>query len=160
MIYDFDYTNLALGVFPGLLVLDLLINGHRKRRHKIAFNKVRKRGLAHLKQMSWQDFERVCALHFRAQGYKVKMCGLGGADGGMDLLLRRRWKTTVVQCKHWKAKVGVPTVREMFAVMKDQGFDAVIIVGLSGFTKAARDWIGNKPILLVSGEELIQPPKA
>lgn len=159
MTYDYDVTTVALCVFIALLVLDLLIGRFLKQRRRIAFEKIRKRGISHLKAMSWQDFERFCALHFDALGYQVEMCGLGGADGGMDLLLRKRGKTTLVQCKHWKAKVGVTTVREMFGVMHAHKFDDVIIVALSGFSREASQWIGNKPIMLMNGEDLIVPPR-
>ena len=159
MIYNYEAETVALWVLPSMLVLDLLITSYLKRRRKIAFEKLRKRGISYLKTMSWQDFERFCALHFTSEGYKVQMCGLGGADGGMYLLLKKGRKTTLVQCKHWKSKVSVTTVREMFGVMHAHKFDDVIIVALSGFTREAQQWIGNKPILLMSGEDMINAPR-
>ncbi|NYI20182.1 restriction system protein [Xanthomonas arboricola] len=43
----------------------------------------------------WRQFERLVGEAFRRQGYSVEETGLGGADGGIDLILRRtaaaRW---------------------------------------------------------------------
>ena len=48
----------------------------------------------------------------------VEETGGGGADGGIDLKLRRRRTTTLVQCKHWKTwKVGVISIREFYGVL-------------------------------------------
>ncbi|WP_408601247.1 restriction endonuclease [Pseudomonas sp. PLMAX] len=156
MLQEFNVGMLALLIFPLVLILDFILGRLIRNRRRNAFEKLKKKGIGYLKSMSWQDFERFCALHFKAEGYKVEMCGLGGADGGMDLLLRKRWKTTLVQCKHWKAKVGVTTVREMFGVMHAHKFDNVIIVALSGYTKEAENWVGNKPIKLLSGPDLLK----
>lgn len=105
--------------------------------------------------MTWQEFEHYCAYYFELSGFAVKMCGLGGADGGIDLIIRKKGKRYVVQCKHWKARVGVGTVREMFGVMAAERFDGVYIVSINGYTKAARDWARGKPIKLLSHDHLI-----
>lgn len=146
---------LFLAGLPLIYVLDFVFKclfGTRRRRK---YRRVRRKGISALKSMSWQDFEHYCAEYFLEQGYKVKMMGLGGADGGMDLLLKKGGKTTLVQCKHWKSKVGVMTVREMYGVMYAHQFDAVAIVALTGFTKDARSWVGNKPIKLIAGQDIV-----
>ncbi len=114
------------------------------------------KGIKALQAISWQEFEKMCAAYFETQGYSVKMCGLGGADGGIDLILRKRRKKILVQCKHWKSKVGVSIVREMFGVMHAQKFDSVIIIGTAGFTKEARDWAKGQPIRLMNGYDLLK----
>jgi restriction system protein len=58
------------------------------------------------------QFERLVGEAFRRQGYAVEETGLGGADGGIDLILRKDSRRTLVQCKHWKRQqVGVSVVR-------------------------------------------------
>lgn len=145
-------------LFPSLLLADLLwywITRPAARLRRKAYEKVRQGGIAALKAMSWQDFERFCGLHFENQGYKVKLCGLGGADGGIDLLLSKRGKTTLVQCKHWKQRVSVMTVREMYGIMHANKYHAVIIVALTGYTREAQQWAAGKPILLLAGKDLV-----
>lgn len=61
----------------------------------------------------WRQFERLVGEAFRRQGYAVEETGLGGADGGIDLILRKDGRRTLVQCKQWKRQqVGVSVVRE------------------------------------------------
>jgi restriction system protein len=141
--------------FPTIIGISFLYNTFLKPRRRKAFNRIRARGISALKSMSWQDFERFCGLYFERHGYKVKLCGLGGADGGLDLILRKRGRTIMVQCKHWKGKVSVTTVREMFGVMHANRYDGVIIVALTGYTKEAHQWAKGKPITLMTGADLL-----
>ena len=48
----------------------------------------------------WRDFERLVGEAFRLQGYAVEETGLGGADGGIDLILRRDGRRTDVRTAH------------------------------------------------------------
>ena len=44
--------------------------------------------------------------------------GDSAADGGIDIELRAKDKTLVVQCKRWKTRiVGVELVRELYGAM-------------------------------------------
>lgn len=145
---------LVIGI-PSLYVISFIHSCLFGSKHKRRYKKTRSKGLSALKRMSWQDFEHFCAEHFRANGYTVKMMGLGGADGGMDLVLKKRGKRTLVQCKHWKGRVGVTIVREMYGVMCADNFASVYIVALSGFTKEAHNWAKGKPIQLIGGLDML-----
>ena len=75
-----------------------------------------------LNGMSWSEFEMLVGESFRLQGYQVTEQGGAGADGGVDLVLRKGSETFLVQCKQWKAfKVGVDVVRELYGVMAANG---------------------------------------
>lgn len=152
---EYLLTQALIWLFPTLIIADMIWYWMTRSNRRKAYEKVRQGGIAALKKMSWQDFERFCGLHFESKGYKVQLCGLGGADGGIDLLLRKRGKTTLVQCKHWKQRVSVMTVREMFGIMHANKYDAVIIVALTGFTREAQQWAAGKPISLLSGTDLV-----
>lgn len=61
-----------------------------------------------LNGMSWQEFEMLVGEAFRRRGYMAAETDGGGADGGVDLVLRKDGEKFLVQCKQWKAyKVGV-----------------------------------------------------
>ena len=49
--------------------------------------------------MIWREFEMLVGEAFRLQGYQVVETGGGGADGGVDLVLRKDRETFLVQCK-------------------------------------------------------------
>ena len=75
-------------------------------------------GLESIAALGWRDFERLVGEAFRRRGYSVEETGLGGADGGIDLILRRDGRRILVQCKQWRRqRVPVNVVREMYGLM-------------------------------------------
>lgn len=113
-------------------------------------------GLDSLRSISWREFEMLVGEAFRRQGYRVEENGLGGADGGVDLVLHKGSRRTLVQCKQWRARqVSVATVREMWGLLAHHGADAVKIVCAHAFTRDAADFARGKPIELVTGQALL-----
>lgn len=108
-----------------------------------------------LRSMSWQDFERLTGEAFRLRGYAVTETGGGGADGGMDLKLRRNGETYLVQCKQWRAyKVSVDVVRELYGVMTAEGASGGFVVASGVFTDPARAFALGRNIELIDGSAL------
>lgn len=108
-----------------------------------------------IRQLHWRNFEELVAEAYRRQGYRVTEGGFG-ADGGIDLELSKGDELTLVQCKQWKVqKVGVNVVREMFGVLTDSNADKVIVICSGKFTQQAIDFASDKPIELLSGNELL-----
>ncbi len=113
-------------------------------------------GLDSLRSMSWRQFEMLVGEAHRRLGYRVEETGLGGADGGVDLILRRDGRTTLVQCKQWRnRKVDARTVREQFGLLTHHGAEAVIIATVGHFTNDAREFAKGKPIQLLNGAALV-----
>ena len=92
-------------------------------RQKKLYNTVATRtDVAVLNEMSWDEFEMLVGEHYRRQGFQVSRQGGNGPDGGVDLVLKIKSETYLVQCKQWKAfKVGVQPVRELYGVMASRG---------------------------------------
>ena len=108
-----------------------------------------------LNEMSWQEFEMLVGEAFRRKGYTVAENGGGGADGGVDLVLRKDSEKFLVQCKQWKAyKVGVTTVRELYGVMAAEGAAGGFVVTSGVFTADANSFADGKNINLIGGAEL------
>ncbi|WP_414828398.1 DUF2034 domain-containing protein [Alteromonas sp. H39] len=108
-----------------------------------------------IRQLHWRNFEELVAEAYRRQGYRVSE-GEFGADGGIDLELRKSDEWVLVQCKQWKAqKVGVRVIREMFGVLSASNADKVIVLSSGRFTPQAIDFASDKPIVLVDGNELL-----
>ncbi|QNH19276.1 Restriction endonuclease [Xanthomonas sp. GW] len=104
----------------------------------------------------WRQFELLVGEAFRRQGYSVEETGLGGADGGIDLILRKDGRRTLVQCKQWKwQQVGVSVVREIYGLLAHHQAHAVKIVCIGSYTKDAALFAQGKPIELISGEFLL-----
>lgn len=113
-------------------------------------------GLDSLRAMSWREFEMLVGEAFRRQGYSVEETGLGGADGGVDLILRKAGRTELVQCKQWRREqISVSVVREMWGLAHHHRADAVKIVCVGEFTRDALEFAEGKPIALICGERLV-----
>lgn len=108
-----------------------------------------------IRQLHWRNFEELVAEAYRRQGYRVTEGGFG-ADGGVDLELRKGEGLILVQCKQWKAqKVGVSVVREMFGVLTASNADKIIVICSGKFTQQAIDFASDKPVTLIDGNELL-----
>lgn len=107
-----------------------------------------------LKAMPWDEFERLVGATFKLWGFKVHTHGGNHADGGIDLIVSKRGKRHLVQCKRYKGSVGVPVIREMFGVMVSEKLDGVYLMTSGTFTKECWVFAKDKPIKLISGEAL------
>jgi restriction system protein len=111
--------------------------------------------LQSLRTLSWQQFEQLVGEAYRRQGYDVEETGGGGADGGIDLVLRGHGETILVQCKQWRVlQVGVDKVRELFGVLTSEGATRAIMVTSGNFTNDAKSFKVGKPLTLVDGPAL------
>lgn len=118
-------------------------------------------GLDSLSALGWRQFELLVGEAFRRQGYAVEETGLGGADGGVDLILRRGGRCTLVQCKRWRrTRVPVSVVREMYGLLTHHHADAVLVVASGGFTADAERFAAGKPVELMGGETLLRMIRA
>lgn len=107
-----------------------------------------------LNDMSWQQFEALVGEAFRRKGYTVTETA-SGADGGIDLILKKQGETFLVQCKQWKEyKVGVSIVRELYGVMAAKGAAGGFVVTSGIFTDEARAFATGRNIDLIDGKAL------
>lgn len=74
-----------------------------------------------LRTLHWKEFEVLTAELFRRKGFEVTEKLGGGADGGLDLKLRKGNQGAVVQCKRWKSKIKLGTARELYGTMMSEG---------------------------------------
>jgi restriction system protein len=109
-----------------------------------------------LRNTPWKQFEFLVAEAYRRQGYLVEYSLGRGADGGVDLILRRDGRTSLVQCKQWKvSSVGAPVIREIFGLLTAKKADEAVIVTSGNFTRDAQSFAEGKPIRLVDGPQLL-----
>lgn len=94
-----------------------------------------------LYDLSGVEFERLLALYFRDQGYTVKEVGVGGNDGGVDLvIIDRRGEKTAVQAKCYADHNLVPvmTVRELVAAKRNHDCILSLLITTSDLTAPAK----------------------
>lgn len=141
-------------LFFGVCAIAALVSFLRARRNRRLLDT--RTGLDSIAALGWRDFERLVGEAFRRRGYAVEETGLGGADGGIDLILRRDARRILVQCKQWRReRVPVNVVREMYGLLAHHRADEVRIAALGGFTPDAARFAEGKPIELTDGPTLL-----
>jgi len=118
---------------------------------------LRKAGsIKRIKKMSWESFEQLCKVLFEKQGWRVLGNEKKGADGGVDLWMKRRMRSAIVQCKRYdEAMVTIKVIREMYGLMHEYGVDEVYVVTSSHFTKECYRFVKDKPITLIDEDNLL-----
>ncbi|WP_309119860.1 restriction endonuclease [Paenibacillus sp.] len=94
-----------------------------------------------LDRLSGPEFERLLALYFRDQGYTVHEVGVGGNDGGVDLVIvDRRGEKTAVQAKCYADgnMVPVQTVRELVGAKRNHDCILALLITTSDLTGPAK----------------------
>jgi restriction system protein len=85
----------------------------------------------------------------------VTETGGGGADGGVDLILKKNGEHLLVQCKNWRVdKVGVKVVRELYGVVAAEGATGGVVICSGAFNQEALDFARGKPMELIEGTTL------
>lgn len=94
-----------------------------------------------LESMSGAEFERLLALYFRDQGFTVREVGIGGKDGGVDLvIIDQRGEKTAVQAKCYANHnlVDVKVVRELVGAKRNHDCILSLLITTSDLTGPAR----------------------
>lgn len=143
-------------VLPILCLMGAAASAWRRREGKqLVARTVRSDATDAIDGMTWQQFERLVGEGFRLQGYGVVETGRGGADGGVDLVLRKDGEKFLVQCKQWRAfRVGVDVVRELYGVMAARGVAGGFVVTSGSFTDEARKFASGRNVQLIDGSRL------
>ena len=143
-------------VLPIAFGFGALLSGVSALRQKKLYDKVAIRpGVASLNEISWADFERLVSEYYRRNGFQVTREGGNGPDGGIDLILRQKSETYLVQCKQWKAyKVGVQPVREFYGVMTARGVAGGYFVTSGEYTEEAKTFAQGLNLTLIDGRRL------
>lgn len=150
-----EFATLAGGMAAAAILAGGAI-GWRRRREKAALLS-QDVTMDWLHSLSWREFETLSGELFRAWGYTVEITGGGGADGGIDLRLKRGSEVALAQCKRWKVyKVGVKPVREFYGVMASEGADHGILLNSGSYTQEALEFAQGKPLQLIDGVQFAE----
>jgi restriction system protein len=144
-----SYPPIALGIFVAFAAISAV---HRVRREKLVDQQT---GLDSLRHTPWKDFEYLVAESFHRQGYATDYSLDEGPDGGVDIVLKKKGRMSLVQCKRWKnGSVGVAVVREMLGILHARQAHEVFIITTGGFTAEAHAFAKGNPISLIDGARL------
>lgn len=100
------------------------------------------------------QYEKAVASVYRQQGYNAVVSKAGG-DGGVDIILSKGDERIAVQCKHHKNAVSPAVARDLYGTMRHFGFTQGMIVSTHGFTSGVYDFVKDKPISLITLNQII-----
>lgn len=153
-------TFCAIGqyVVPLILLIGAAVSYLKARKRRDRFELTAEHGQrSALLNMTWREFEELVAEYFGRKGFTVIVNDGSGADGGIDVELRKGNELSLVQCKQWRAtSVGVDVVRQLFGVMAARGAVGGYVVTSAHFTPDAKAFADGRNIHLIDGAELIQ----
>ncbi len=79
------------------------------------------------------------------------------ADGGIDIYAFSdepvKSGKYIVQCKDWSQPVGEPVLRDLYGLIIAEAANKGIVIATSGFTAAATNFVQNKQLELIDGEQ-------
>ena len=111
-----------------------------------------------LAELSPSDFEALMTNLFEKMGLQTRLTR-PSRDGGVDCVAYDPRAIlggkVVIQAKRYRNTVGVSAVRDLYGTMINEGASKGILVTTSGYGRSANDFIQNKPLELISGENLL-----
>lgn len=125
--------------------------------YEIAFENYQQSLVEYWKSLTGVVLEDKLRRLYKRLGYDVETTPVSG-DKGIDLILNKDDKTTIVQCKGHKKPVGPSVVRELYGTLIDHKYltDNAILACPAGFTRGAKEFALGKPIQLISATDLIE----
>ncbi|MBD8524129.1 restriction endonuclease [Pseudomarimonas arenosa] len=148
------FVALAVGAL-GLVCAVVWVRRRNAHARRAALWMKRQQTLESLRALDWKAFEELVAVAFRKQGWTADVVGGGGADGGVDIELRRGPRKRLVQCKHWRGRVGIKPVREMVGLIQHHHAERGLLVATGGFTSECWHFVQGKQIDLIDGKRLL-----
>jgi len=106
-----------------------------------------------LEGISGSEFEKIITELFKKLGYTVSITK-GSGDEGIDLFLEKEGLRAGVQCKRWKTMIGQRVVREFYGSLIHAKLKKGFVITTSRFSKAAKDFVRGKQVVLIDREEL------
>lgn len=106
-------------------------------------------------KLSGREFENELSVLYKKQGYSAVVSSQGG-DQGIDIVLLKNNKKTIVQCKAHNKPVGPAVARDFYGTMIHHRVKSGIIASTTGFTKGVYEFIKGKDIKLITVNEIIE----
>ncbi len=118
--------------------------------------------IKNLTTMDWEDFEHLVTelfeKEFSGNGSEIKVTR-ASRDGGIDAVMFNsdplKGGKMVIQAKRYNNVVPVSAVRDLYGTMQHEGAMKGILVTTSDYGKDAHEFIKNKPLALINGQELL-----
>ncbi len=125
----------------------------KERQERDYFQRIKK--LDDIQKIDPIQFEKLIFSLFKKMGYDVLLTK-ASRDEGIDLIISKNGKKSVVQCKRYSGTVGQPVVRDLYGSMIHNRAENAYLITTGVFSLPTQTWVSGKPIQLVDGKMLVE----
>ncbi len=125
----------------------------RQQQEKQYFQRINR--LEEIQKIDPIQFEKLVSSLFKKIGYDVLLTKASG-DEGIDIILSKSGKKSIVQCKRYSGTVGQPVARDLYGSMIHNRAEEAYLITTGVFSLPAQTWATGKPIHLVDGKMLVE----
>lgn len=142
---------IVLSPFVVFFLIKTKVNNHKQA--KINAERIKIYNISQINALSGTEFEKYLKILFEKMGYSVDLTKKS-KDFGVDLILKKRGKQTIVQAKRYSHTVGIAAVQEIISARVHYDvYDAIVITNQK-FSKEAQILAAENNVMLAGGEEL------
>ncbi len=144
---------LIIVLFPFVVIFLVKKYNEYKKLQASKKDKVKIYNISQINSLSGEEFERYLKLLFEKMGYLVSLTKKS-KDFGVDLILEKNGKKTIIQAKCYSRTVGVSAVQEIISARNHYNiFDAIVVTNQT-FSKEAELLAEESNVMLVARGEL------
>ena len=149
------FVRIVLLIILSPFVLLFMIKTKIKRKKEARANeeKVKIYNVSQINSFSGIEFENFLKLLFEKMGYGVQTTKKS-KDFGVDLILEKKGKKTIVQAKCLSRTVGVSAVQEIISARAHYKIDQAMVVSNQNFSKEAEILANENKVMLAGKTEL------
>jgi restriction system protein len=152
-IIKFIRITLIIVLFPFVMLFLVKSYLKYKKSQKENSEKIKIYDISQINSLSGTEFESYLKLLFEKMGYRVSLTKKS-KDFGVDLILEKNGRKTIMQAKCYSKTVGVSAVQEIISARNHYKiFDAIVIANQT-FSKEARILAEESKVMLAGREEL------
>ncbi|MBR7172541.1 MAG: restriction endonuclease [Clostridia bacterium] len=115
--------------------------------------KVKIYSISQINSLSGVEFENYLKLLFEKMGYIVQTTKKS-KDFGVDLIIEKNKKKTIVQTKRYSHTVGISAVQEIISARNHYGIYSAMVVSNQNFSKEAETLANENNVMLAGKAEL------
>lgn len=125
----------------------------KRRQNKLNEGKIKIYDISQINSLSGTEFEKYLKVLFEKMGYRVQTTKKS-KDFGVDLILEKNKKKTIVQAKCYSHTVGVSAVQEIISARNHYNIFEALVVTNQKFSKEAEVLAEENKVMLAGRAEL------
>ncbi len=140
-------------LLPVVIIFIIREGINNKKKHKQNAEKIMIYNISQINSLSGTEFEEYLKLLFEKMGYIASLTKKS-KDFGVDLILEKKGRKTIVQAKCYSHTVGVSAVQEIISARSHYSINDAMVVSNQNFSKEAQILAEESGVMLAGRAEL------